>query len=332
MNDFVSVVVPFYNAEPFLKKCIDSIVNQTYRNIELILVNNASTDNSYQVAEPFQADNRVQLITCNGKGVSYSRNMGLGYATGKWLLFVDADDYLETDMIENMMRIVTQNPEVIQCVETGYYDEASDGKIIACNQNEGVLKSFEKKEMLSELFGGSVGHYQGYLWNKLLLLDVIKENNITFDTDIYYNEDRLFLLKYFLATDENMIVRYFPKAYYHYIHHENSAMGKINQQPVSKAITEVKAFERMERLIKKNGKYTPVLNKLKVESLNSCFILLTTVSFKQAEDEKQMVRHYVKTHKVEGVKYQIKTFICMNNFLLMLFRRIKKKNRTGNQR
>lgn len=325
MNDLVSVVVPFYNAEPFLKRCIDSIVNQTYRNIELILVNNASTDNSYQVAEPFQEDNRVKLVVCNGKGVSHSRNMGLTYATGKWLLFLDADDYLETDMIENMMQVVTQSPETIQCVETGYFDEASDGQILTCNQNEGVSKSFEKEEMLSELFGGSVGHYQGYLWNKLLLLDIIKENNITFDTDIYYNEDRLFLLKYFLATAENMIVRYFPKAYYHYIHHENSAMGKINQQPVSKVITEVMAFEKMEELIKKNGKYESVLEKLKTESLNACFVLLTTVSFKQADSEKKMVRDYVKTHKVKGMKYQIKTFICTNDFLSALFRRMKKK-------
>lgn len=324
-NDLVSVIVPFYNSEAYLDRCIRSIVNQTYKNIELIMVNNASTDNSSDIAETFLKDNRVRLIDCNGKGVSNSRNEGLKYATGKWLLFADSDDYLEVSMIEDMMKAVSDKADNnVVCVETGYFDEDSTGEILTYNENNGIQKVFNKEEMLTELFESSTNHYQGYLWNKLLRLDIIKDNEITFNEDIYYNEDRLFMTRYFLGTDAASKVFYIPKAYYHYIHHKESAMGKIKVQPVNKVITEIKAFNEIKKLLSETG-YNKAIEKLNVVSLNSCFVLLTTIDFKEAQTEKDYVINYLREDKATGTKYKIKRCIGLNKFLLSIYRALKNR-------
>lgn len=320
MSELVSVIVPFYNAQNYLKRCLTSIVRQTYDNLEIILVNNDSSDNSYQIAKQFEEDERIRLVTCKDRGVSYSRNMGINLASGKWLLFVDADDYIETDMIQNMVDTAEKHGNSIWCVEIGFYDETADGTVTACNHNHASDKIFGKEEMMAELFGTTVSHYQGYLWNKLLLRQLVSDNNIKFDTDIYYNEDRLFLLKYFLAFEKRAKVYYVSKAGYHYIHHGDSAMGKIKQQPASKVITEITAFGRMADLLKGDMRYREILSKLEIESTNSAFILLTKRDFRGAEKEKRFIRKYLKQHKAKKMKYRIKTFICNHDSLLMLFR------------
>lgn len=322
MNNLVSIVVPFYNAGNFLDKCIKSIVNQSYSNYELILVNNNSTDNSYDIAKTYEGNPKVKIINCETQGVSYTRNMGVKESTGKWLLFVDADDYLEETMLEDMIACVDKASDKIQCVEVGFFDEDLNGNILKSNYNSGEKKNFRKKEILEDLFDSTVGHYQGYLWNKLLLLDIVKSNNIVFDTEIHYNEDRLFLTKYFYYADEEMKCVYLPKAYYHYVQHENSAMGRLKTQSVTKVITEIKAFENMNNLLKKSN-YEVVVEKLSSESLNSCLNILKNVSFNNAKTEKEYIKKYINSLKVKGIKAKIKLFICKNKILLSLYKVIK---------
>ena len=98
----VSIVVPVYNAEKYIRECIDSIINQKYQNIELILVNDGSTDNSYDIINGFN-DNRIIIINQENQGVSTARNIGIEAAKGDYFCFVDADDLLETDFIYSMV-------------------------------------------------------------------------------------------------------------------------------------------------------------------------------------------------------------------------------------
>ena len=103
LNELISIIVPVYNVEKYLKKCIDSILNQTYSNIEILLIDDGSTDNSGIICDNFKKrDSRIKVVHKKNSGVSSTRNYGLDLATGKYISFVDSDDFVECDFIENL--------------------------------------------------------------------------------------------------------------------------------------------------------------------------------------------------------------------------------------
>ena len=109
MNDLITIVVPIYNVEPYLKKSVSSIINQTYKNLEIILVNDGSTDNCAKICDEYsKIDSRIKVIHKENGGLSDARNAGINIATGKYISFVDADDYITNDYIEYMYTILKQ--------------------------------------------------------------------------------------------------------------------------------------------------------------------------------------------------------------------------------
>lgn len=121
----VSIIVPVYNAEKTLCKCLDSLVGQTYRDIEILLINDGSSDNSQKICESYaNRFSEVLLINQNNSGPATARNTGINRARGKYLSFVDADDYVESNMIEEMISVAEDNhAEMVIC---GYYQEFSE--------------------------------------------------------------------------------------------------------------------------------------------------------------------------------------------------------------
>ena len=123
----ISVIVPIYNAEKYLSKCIESLIHQSYRALQIILVNDGSTDNSLTIAQDYAAqDARIALYSQTNRGQAAARNNGLQYAHGEWIAFVDADDYLDTDCYAQLMQHIAHN----DCVQMGYRRMSTDGKII----------------------------------------------------------------------------------------------------------------------------------------------------------------------------------------------------------
>jgi glycosyltransferase involved in cell wall biosynthesis len=119
--------VPIYNAENYLAKCIESLIHQNYRALQIILVDDGSTDNSLTIAHQYAAqDTRIEVYTQTHQGQSVARNNGLQYASGEWIAFVDADDYLDTDCYAQLMQHIAHN----DCVQMGYRRMSTDGKII----------------------------------------------------------------------------------------------------------------------------------------------------------------------------------------------------------
>ena len=114
-NYAVSIVVPVYNAEKYLPKCIDSILNQTFKNFELILVNDGSKDNSLIICEDYKvSDRRIKVINKKNEGVSIARNIGINSAKGKYIMFIDSDDWIESNMVEKMYDAI-QNSDIAIC-------------------------------------------------------------------------------------------------------------------------------------------------------------------------------------------------------------------------
>ena len=217
-DELISVIIPVYNTEKYLERCIKSIVNQTYRNIEIILVNDGSTDSSLEICKSFlKDDKRIKLFSQSNKGVSAARNLGMYKATGKAILFVDSDDYLELQMIEILYRnMINYKVDISIC---NY--KIVNGVNIVSNNDKNLCGKLEKDSAFKLLFDDS--SYKGYLWNKLINKRLL-DNEISFDENISFSEDLLFLCKIFEKINN---VYYDNTLYlYNYYKREDSAVNK----------------------------------------------------------------------------------------------------------
>ena len=177
MQELISIIIPIYNASKYLHECLDSIINQTYDNLEIILINDGSIDNSKDICEEYTKNNkRIKLYNQKNSGPSKARNKGLSLAKGKYIIFIDADDYIELDMIEKMYALAQiKDLDLVICS----YNEIMD--------NDVIKKNIETKELFQDyLYGTEAG---GYSWNKLVKRECIKEN---FDEKLYIMEDLVF--------------------------------------------------------------------------------------------------------------------------------------------
>ena len=193
MQPMVSIIVPIYNAEQYLRRCVDSILNQEYTDYELLLVNDGSTDASGDICEEYgDRDPRVIVIQKENTGVSDSRNRALDRARGKYLQFLDSDDWITPDAT----RLFVRAAEEYGCdmVISDFYRVVGErlspkGDI----EEEGVLT---REEFAAHMMENPADFYYGVLWNKLYRRDIVEEHNLRMDTDINWCEDFMFNLEY----------------------------------------------------------------------------------------------------------------------------------------
>jgi len=192
----ISIIIPIYNnIESYLKKCLESIIRQSYIDFELILVNDGSTDNSLQICQIFaDKDNRIKIINKQNGGISSARNKGLEEALGEYICFVDHDDWVDDDFLE----IFIKNIYDVDLVITNIKD-VFPNKVISRD-------SFSRDILTSERFNPSdFTHNHNFVltnlpWNKMYKKSIIEENHIRFDEDIRIGgEDLIFVLKYALC-------------------------------------------------------------------------------------------------------------------------------------
>lgn len=193
MRPMVSIIVPIYNAEQYLRRCVDSILNQEYTDYELLLVNDGSTDASGDICEEYgDRDPRVIVIQKGNTGVSDSRNRALDRARGKYLQFLDSDDWITPDAT----RLFVRAAEEYGCdmVISDFYRVVGErlspkGDI----EEEGVLT---REEFAAHMMENPADFYYGVLWNKLYRRDIVEEHKLRMDTDISWCEDFMFNLEY----------------------------------------------------------------------------------------------------------------------------------------
>lgn len=224
----VSVIVPVYNAEKYLHRCIESIINQTLNGIEIILINDGSTDNSLNICKQYEEiDPRIKVIDKENSGPSASRNIGIENANGEYITFVDSDDWIELDMLENLYNKVKQfnSPMII----SNYFKNYTDKEVINClNIKENCLdKKKINKYLILPLIGKSEFEEENHIlgfgapWGRLFNLDIIKSNKIKFKEDLIIGEDVLFNIE-FLDKVSNISLS--KSAYYHYFDNSSSIM------------------------------------------------------------------------------------------------------------
>ncbi|RRT93464.1 glycosyltransferase family 2 protein [Empedobacter falsenii] len=218
MTPTISVIVPVYNAEEYLDKCINSILNQTYKDFELILVNDGSTDNSLKICNNYKIkDNRIKVIYKVNGGVSSARNIGIDKSTGEYILFIDADDFINTEFINNFVK-ESLSPELFKI--HGYTNILLDNtKTLSQLSN----KIYEKRDVLKIIEDGFLTS-NGYPFSKLYSSKIIKEYNIKFDEGVKVCEDIIFNVNYIQHVNKILVEEYFD---YQYVEHKNSAVRKL---------------------------------------------------------------------------------------------------------
>lgn len=217
----VSIVVPVYNAEMYIKKCLDSLLNQTYKNIEIVVVDDGSVDSSYEILKGYK--DKILLIRQKNHGVSYSRNKGIQKATGDYIMFVDVDDWIDLDMVEKLYsESENGNIDIIRC---GYIREYCDHQeFYSC-----VNKKIKIKNNKSIIYEKFVNNYDlASPCGQLIKRECIRKK---FDDDIIVGEDYLFNLD--LYTNSNSFVL-LPECYYHYLYNINSATTVIDYKKIKK--------------------------------------------------------------------------------------------------
>lgn len=184
----ISVIVPVYKTEGLLDRCVESIVGQTYKNLEIILVDDGSPDNCPAMCDAWaEKDSRIRVIHKENGGVSSARNAALDIATGDYIGFVDSDDWIEPEMYSSLIQKISESGKNIALCS--YYAVEISGERYECRcvVDKEVL---DKDDYFRFIVLGGDG---GYIWNRLYDADILKE--VRFDEDIWYSEDLLFNFK-----------------------------------------------------------------------------------------------------------------------------------------
>lgn len=243
----ISIIVPIYNAEKYLKKCIDSLVNQTKKEIEIILINDGSTDSSERIIKEYK-DERIKYFKNKNQGIGKTRNFGIEKATGKYLLFVDSDDYLDKNACEKLYNKIENDS--LDLLVYDFYREFDNGK-----KEEEKLQKFDisnLKENPKLLLNINLSP-----WNKLYKTEVIKGNNTKFVENLKY-EDAPFVVE---AIINSKRIGKLDESLYYYMIHSNSET----------TIRDKRIFDILEivDIIRKKVK------KLKSDSINEVLDTLT---------------------------------------------------------
>lgn len=230
-NKLVSIVIPVYNASKFLPSTLNSVLNQNYENLEIILVNDGSTDESLHIMEEFSKnDKRIKIINQRNLGVSAARNKGFYNSMGEYISFIDSDDLIESDMISNLVGLLDNSDyDVANCNVEVFEKDGSRRVTVTADS----INSYNSSELLKKFLLGEISHG---CWDKLYRRHVLEETSFLVGTT---SEDRYFCWEIFKKI-KGMVVS--PKIGYHYI---RRASNSISSNPLS-----MKNISRIEEALK----------------------------------------------------------------------------------
>lgn len=184
-DKLISIIIPAYNAEKYIERCLKSVINQTYKTLEILVIDDGSSDGTGKICDEFaKRDSRLIIIHKENEGVSKARNDGLKVATGEYVLFVDSDDWLENDMCELMLKKAqNDNLDIVVCEYKNYYENSKEFECIS-------LKNYENLSFL-DVISDEKTQYGGFPWNKLIKKSIIE---FKFNESVHFYENLLFFL------------------------------------------------------------------------------------------------------------------------------------------
>lgn len=249
----ISIILPVYNVEKYIEKAVKSVVQQTYTNFELLVINDGTKDNSIQKIEKFVTDSRIKILHKENGGLSDARNYGLERAQGDYIYFIDSDDWIEPNLLTLCIDKIEK--ESVDVVVFGYFLDTEDknGNLISTSQVIHEHNEINLNNSNSNMSDNTIG-LLGYAWNKLYSSSFLKKHNFKFEKGVSLVEDILFNTQVFTFIDT--------------IHFVNVPLYHYSNRPVE---TLIKTFHKnsFELYLKKNESLKPFLSYWKVNSKNN---------------------------------------------------------------
>lgn len=305
----ISIIVPIYNCNDYLDKCIYSLIHQTYQNIEIILIDDGSTDNSLEKCLEYQKnDNRIMVISKENGGVSSARNEGIKKSTGKYIMFVDADDYLDLNVVSDL-KTNLETDTLIKVNHNVIYNNK-----IQINQINKL--DYSKESYIKEILNGNIG---GYCWGYLF-----EKNKIElFDEKTSYMEDTIFLINYLKKVKK---IRIINKSKYNYLFNENS-ITKGNARIIANIID----FNYSLNKIKANCKIKDIdylITKKKLKLIESELAKINTNNIKEIFENKELITILKKLQQKQEIsifyKVYLKIILDRHNLIFKIYLQIRR--------
>ena len=247
MSIKVSVIIPVYNVEKFLNKCLNSVIQQTMQDIEIICVNDGSTDKSLDILKNFaKYDNRIVIIDQENQGLSAARNSGIKIAQGDFLSFIDSDDYIELDMFEEMhTKALKDKSDIVVC----RFDKVNEEYVNT--YSSGITNIFTKDELFNRILSGMSSPMA---CDKIYKRELFIKNKITYPVGLYH-EDVPTTYKLFYFAQKISIIE---KVFYHWLHRDGSISKRIEQKHIDdtfEIFKLTKEFLKEENIFEMNYKF-----------------------------------------------------------------------------
>lgn len=321
MDNLVSVIVPVYNVEMYLEECIKSIINQTYKDIEIILINDGSSDDSYKICEKYaKKDKRIILISGDNNGVSQARNKGIDISKGKFISFVDSDDYIEPNMIESLVKNIEEHEcDIAIC---GYKMIFNDGSSKLSDNEQNIYIQFTSEEVLKIIF--KTNQINGFLWNKMFKREVI--GNIRLDKNLDICEDLYFVSQ---LLKQKLSIYYSSNFLYNYRNVNNSATMSIEK--IFTKSGELKydlVYKQIIQEFKENNELVRLIKLRSIKTLMEAYYLTLKKGYKNREVDKRTLSIIKKNKKMylnSNIKIKFK-FIFILIYMIILVRQVLDKN------
>lgn len=312
----ISIIVPIYNVEQYLHRCINSILNQSFNNFELLLINDGSTDNSGKICDEYAAkDNRIIVIHNPNSGVSAARNYGIRLAKGDFITFIDGDDYVEKNLLKVLYDLATKNQcDMAMCSYKLIYDD----KIIDSGTSRWQV--YDKKEACELFFYDQEPFAPSYTWGKIIKRSLFE--GIMFREDIFLMEDSLLNTEIILKCNNGIIVT--EHTLYNYVQRDGSASNTFN----GKRIT---SFYALEELLKIAKSVSPTYEKefLKVYTKLNLGILQDIIKYgfneykeSYIEVSKGLNQRFFKNMKSSSISNKNKIHLLILKISPYLYKRI----------
>lgn len=238
----ISIIIPAYNCEKYIEKCIDSILQQTYQNFELIIINDGSKDNTLKKISKYNYEARITIINIENKGVSNARNLGIENSKGDYICFIDSDDWVEKEYIETFIKNITDEKELI------IQNIIQNGKI----KYQYKTKSIDIFTDTEILFNEYNPFANGAPYSKIFNANIIKSEGILFNPKLSYGEDLVFFISYIKYIKN---IKYLSDSNYHYIYNSNSLSTKKHSfENYLELLNEAKSFKTFIKAGKNGNK------------------------------------------------------------------------------
>ncbi len=256
MNLLVSIIIPVYNGEKYIERCLRSLIGQTYQNVEIIVLNDGSTDHTMQILQKYAAiDSRIVIVDKVNSGVSDTRNRGLELARGEFVQFVDADDWLTNDATEQLVKGMLSGCEMVICD----FNRVIEKNIVVKGHipKEGPISC---DEFALYMMKAPANYYYGVLWNKMFRTDIIRACSLEFPVEIDWCEDLRFNLEYLLHIKKVYVLQ---KSLYYYVRTKGSLAQSRSDMVDNLRVRNI-LFEQYKALYEKLNLYEE--HKLRIHS------------------------------------------------------------------